>query len=235
MRAEAAIRVMGTNATPALLRYLAGAEPRWRVRLRMRGLRPERWGLGGGTAGWRLSLGAAYAFGVLGADAEATVPQMRPLLRDVTRRFPAVIALAGIGPEGLSALAALAASTNEWDRHSVALGLGYARMPGGAVADLLLELSRDSDGRVRKTAMRTLGSLRLDPERAVPRLVEGLRSVDPGDRESAVLGLTLFGPAASNALPELVRVRDDPQPDALKLQAAAAVEAISGVRADDPP
>jgi hypothetical protein len=108
-RAEA-IRHMGTNSLPWLLRWIEFEPPVWRERYRgtlSRLPQPIARRLWNGD---RLADKATWAFTVLGPAAAPAVPELSRIVTDPSKgagRYCATYALAGIGKEGLPALLAV--------------------------------------------------------------------------------------------------------------------------------
>ena len=75
----------------------------------------------------------------------------------------------------------------------------------------LVEASGHTNANIQSTAVWVLGELHLQPELCVPRLISLLQSTNDNLRGNCFYALSLFGPAAKTALPEVTRGCHDPQ------------------------
>jgi HEAT repeat protein len=136
--------------------------------------------------------------------------------------------LARIGPLARDALPALMRLAVEEEDENVlemaGMALGQiARDQPDAVAQILAMLGSASDS-TRLAAVRAAGYLG-DP-RAVPQLIESLKSTNPKLREEAAESLGNLGPYAAPAIPALIEMLDDPSPQ-LRGEAGEALAKIT--------
>ena len=80
----------------------------------------------------------------------------------------------------------------------------------------LINALKDNDGSVRAWSAQAIGNIGPEAVQAVPFLIELLKSVDEGSRNSACIGLKGIGPAAKHALPALQNALNDPSSDVRK-------------------
>jgi hypothetical protein len=225
-----AIRAMGTNAIPFLLRWIRYEPPAWskiwvslapRLYIRV----SEDWRLERANAAW-------VALGCLGAKASPAIPELSRLLE--TTKSPVMLdrivyALGCMGEEALPAL--LPALSNQLipAREILVAQIGSMNPTGpceDSTVGALLECLRDSDRIVRRAAAHSLGKLGLQPERVVPALTKGL--IDPAAKVRAACGESLqkFGERAREAIPALLKARKDPDFD-VRMAAESALSAIA--------
>jgi hypothetical protein len=206
----AAVRAMGTNALPILLREVQHdssrferAFNRWSQKQNLIRLEvPVDYGRG---------IAAANAFHALGTQACSAIPILTNLLYDGSNYITAAIALAGVNEESVRHLLAGLASTNERIRLGVTLGLGHARYERDRVVEELINALTDPVQFVRYNAASALGSLQHRPNLSIPPLIESLKDGDPLVRSSAAIALGQFGPKAASALSALEIKTQDPE------------------------
>jgi HEAT repeat protein len=229
-----AIRAIGTNALPTLLRWVEHEPSSWGERLRsfaaslpspladlgfvqklaQWGHRPSNW---------------PQAFQVLGADANSAVPELTRLLR----REPAVedlgavpaLALAYIGPAGLPPLLAAAADPNA--SCQVNAIFSFSDMGTNALPAIpqLIRCLVNTNLEVAQAATGVLCELRLRPDIVLPALAKCLQSPDPETRILAAAWLAeveAYSPAACQVL---FAACNDPSEEVRSL-AQSAIDAI---------
>lgn len=150
---------------------------------------------------------AMYALVRIGPEA---VPELALKLRDAdgTVAFRAAEALGKIGPASVPALvhALRYGSPDEWVR---VYNAGFFMIPDGkaAAAPALADLLEDSDNEVRMRAMKLLGYMYPELERAIPALMKSLRN--DNQLQGMAKGLLIrLGPKAMPALVEGLRDSD---------------------------
>ena len=180
LQARKAVRQIGTNAIPALLRMLQAEDSALKVKLldllqRQRVLKVEF------TPAEEWNQAASYGFAELGTNAQGAVPALRDILdeKQSSLTLRAIGALISIGP------------------------------PARDAVPSILRWATNADCLMRYEAIRALGSIHAQPERAVPVLVNALNEPTPLDervfiRETAASALRSFGPDAKSAVPALV-------------------------------
>jgi hypothetical protein len=135
---------------------------------------------------------------------DAVVPLMVNLLHDSSPlvRLMAVRALNKIDPE------------NDAKSNFVPVLVGCVTGPPG-----------DTPGAANEAVV-ILGQLHLEPDLAVPVLIQRLQSADPYDRENAAAALGKFDGQAKAAVPTLTKALEDSDAN-VRRQAAAALKSIS--------
>ncbi len=201
--ADNAVRHIGTNAIPTLLRRLrardsalthllhdlAMSQSFVRIRYFPAVNRHEQ---------------AVMAFKVLGAEARDAVPELTRIFEEnisLDSRFSTAEALGAISPDAKVALPALvkvAADTNAADE--------VARL-------------------VRLCVIETLGQIQAEPELVVPALTKALNDPDSRFRKEAAAPLGRFGPVAKPAVPVLFKILEH-QDWTTRHAAAAAIKQI---------
>jgi hypothetical protein len=183
-QADRAVRHLGTNAIPTLLRVLRAKDAPWKLTLlrlaAMQGLIriPYR------TSAPELNVLGAMAFASLRGTASNSVPALVQIYkenRSKESRNAVVIALSNIGPAA------------------------------GRAVPCLLDAAVDSDYSIRFNALIALGEIHAQPELVVPVLVTALRNRDES-RVAAEAALGDFGAAAKAAVPSLVELLNDELP-----------------------
>ena len=203
--ASRAVRQIGTNAIPALLKMLEVTDSKWKLQ----------------TVDWlqeTMSVDltetlanvhnrrALLGFRLLGHSAAPAVPRLEAL---VAKSNPQIAsqALAALGEMGGSEIlpALLKALTNGGPvvRAQAATALGSLRSRAGAAVPALVQATHEGDVGLRASAARALGEIGLDPDAVVPRLTESLADTNSFVRSSAALGLSAFGTRAEAALPAI--------------------------------
>lgn len=214
---EEAVRSMGTNALPFLVKWVQYASPPWRVRLSMIArrvggrfwvlLRDER------VERARLSLACLQ---MLGPDVSPVMPELVKMLKQ-TNAVVAVCALQVVdwaGKAGIPVL--LDVLTN---RHAY-VGVYYLESAMGhlgpdghfAVPPLLSCLTNKNWG-VAVVALKWLGRIKLEPEVVVPALASCLEAPDARVKYAALQALGEFGDDARVVIPSIVRELSDPDND----------------------
>ena len=214
--AEEAVRHLGTNGLPALIRMI-DSEDSW-LKTKIMQLAEKQSFLKLPLVSGRIDqFRAVNAFHVLGAEAKPASSDLLKLVEngpDAVRCF-ALCALADIGPDE-SAVPTLVNCLNDYTRadytrFKAAFALG-AMGPRAEIAipDLLTAL-RETNDYVRSHAARALGQIKRKPDVVVPALIELLSDDHWEARQNAALSLGEFGTNAKAAVPALSRLLDDPQ------------------------
>ncbi len=180
-RASEAVRAIGTNAIPQLLRMLTSRD-------------------------YQMQMDANNGFTILGPIAAPAVPALSALLKGTNElsMFTAAQSLGGIGAPALPAL--LEALTNRHFKVAteayLAIGaLGTNAKP--AIPILLRDLQHPNHF-YRERAADALGSLHIEPETVVPALTNLLTDQSLTARHHAIQSLGQFGPAARPAVPTIL-------------------------------
>ncbi len=205
-----ALRHMGTNAFPSLVRLLTANDSslkRSLVRLDFTGLLT--------TAETRHERALA-AFRSLGPDAKGAIPLLVNLL---TNRYAAPDSAVAMTLIGTEALAPLVCGFRELDKTSRlelvdAVGKNYFNYP--ANIPFLIKCLEDKDADVRLEAAlflgegRGVGTLSKDVTDVVQALGAALQDKEPRVRAQAALSLTYHGAAARPQVPALLFCLHDP-------------------------
>lgn len=179
-RAAEAVRAIGTNGIPVLLRMLTNDD-------------------------LQVQMDAKSGFCILGAMAASAVPALAKLLAstNAVHLFMGAQVLGEIGAPALPAL--MEAMTNR--HYKVAtqayLAIGALGTNAQPAIPLLLRDLQHPNHFNRERAADALGSLHLDPETVVPALTKLLSDISPAARSIALNSLGQFGPAAKSAVPDI--------------------------------
>jgi hypothetical protein len=184
-QADAALREIGTNAVPTLLRMLRAHDSPLKTRFLKWAFRYRYFRINYPSAG-TINLEACHGFRALGPNAYGAVPELIRVLDEKASpnlvSFSAM-ALAGIGPDA------------------------HAAVPS------LLRMAVTTNENLRNSAFYALGQIHADPRGVIPVLARGLHDPSPMIRAWAASGLGNFGPDAISAVPELVAILNEPTPN----------------------
>ena len=200
-----AIRAIGTNSLPQLLRWVQAKEsPTDKLAGYVNDKQslvtlPQRW------LYLTQNAKATMAFAILGPQAQAAIPRLAPMLYD--SEHPDLVmhsteVMGHLGPGVLPYLAQALASTNRYVRKLVLAGLLDAGTNAEFASSLVLKAIDDPEVRVRSQAAVALGFI-AKPQLGVPVLVKLLSHRDRYVRLSAVFGLGHYGTNAISVLTAL--------------------------------
>jgi HEAT repeat protein len=221
--AASAIRAIGTNALPCLIRWTASEPGAVRHYLSIVGQsqRLPSW-INRTITDWLIepqmrAIKASHAFGVLGEDAGPAVPALHQIAlnsSNLDAQLNAIATLALIARHHFDATKALTNIAAVTTFPEVVLSPEFFNFLGDITpfVPVLIERLKDTAGDGARTSAATLGRFTPDPERVVPALIEATASADPRLRLIAVEALGNYGDKASNALPTLQALRGDPDP-----------------------
>jgi HEAT repeat protein len=210
-----AIREMGTNAIPTLLKIMESDDPPFQrmmselnrkqslVHFPVREKPYPRWA-------------ASAALYAMGASARPAFPTLTNLLFHANSLFKTAApanALAGMGSGGLPPLLAALTNQNPFIRSSAATGLGWARSDLNIVVPALIARLGDRDWWVHCEAVLALGHLHAEPELAVPALMKDYPGNDPKLRSEILRAIGRFETNASAAVPMLLETLSDNDPE----------------------
>ncbi|MDB6122230.1 MAG: repeat protein [Pedosphaera sp.] len=208
--AETAIRNIGTNALPFLMKMMSAQEsalkikllthiPKsWRTRLHLPGVNDYKHELA------ERRRRGAHGLVALGAVAEPTVPALIAQLQDKEPdvRYVAVFALRSLGPIAKDALPALITCLNDPEftvKDDAVLGLGTLEPKPEQVVPALIDFLQKNSKNVIlcQDAMTSLGIFREKAKPAVPVLIEFLDNEQASIRSDATNALKLIDPEAA--------------------------------------
>jgi hypothetical protein len=222
-----AVRHIGTNALPWLLKWMPHEMPAWKVRLvhAARSLPTShardllvnalystpRKAVNNSTralTGW-------YILGPLGSPA---IPELTRLIKD--RKTPidivtaAIFALFSVGKDALAPVLEAIRDPGGAHRDQLVWTFFVLRADelgtnGAAAVPVLARCLKDRDPNVAFAAARSLGALKLEPELAVPSLMQSLQDSDADLRSAAAESLGRFASEAHTAVPSLVNALKD--------------------------
>ena len=215
---DQAIRHMGTNAIPCLLKYIQDDSPAWQKKPMVdinefsRRLR----------LGWRWTdhravraSGAMVALQVLGPSAEGAIPELTRLMYQTNSRATrdrAACALPFLGPKSVAPLLAVLTNQQAEVRPVVAHSLHPLGTNARPLIPTLIQCLKDRDLIVSEGAADALASFKIEPSMVVPALMDSLQDPRASFRSVAALSLGEFGLDALPALPALSNLLNDPDP-----------------------
>jgi hypothetical protein len=230
-QAAQAVRKIGTNAIPALLRWIEyEARPpslptalRHLDQLRHRILPryPCDFHTPGYTRKERLHGSALAGFAVLGPEAKSAVPALSRLVRVpkdkghiyvVTEEVLAALAL--IGEAGFSPSMQALTNRHQEIRVCAARTMFCHGTNAAPALPVLITYLKESDETLAAASAWSLGRLRLEPELVVPALIQALSDPRKEVRECAGRGLAFYGSRARFAISALQKLQhDDSRPE----------------------
>jgi HEAT repeat protein len=195
LKAAEAMRQIGTNTIPTLLRMLNAKDSRFKLSIMQLAYKQHLIKIN-----WRIAQSqnneALIGFTLLGPQGKSAVPALIEIYnerRPGPHNDPAAIAgiLASMGPAATDAVPRLVRDTT------------------------------DADSMIRFIAVWTLGKIHARPDLAVPALTASLRDPEIGVRGWAPTGLGAFGTDAKSAVPDLIKALADPDSDVRNATASA--------------
>src|ERR1043166_357001 len=186
LQADEALRAIGTNAIPTLVRMIGAKDlsapmlklVRWAERYRWLHIRYR-------SKIWQ-NEEAQYAFQILGTNAASAVPELIRIYE------------ANVSPSS---------------QRAAAYALGHIGREAQSAVPALARRLRDPVVDVRFTAVTVLLLISMspgsDPDLLIPPLTAALKDSSPNVRWNALLGLSNFGSRARPALPEISKLLND--------------------------
>lgn len=225
--AAKAIRTMGTNVVPYLVRWLSYDYSRnksrngswsWRRKL-PNGVPPSlRLWIMEDPHETKAQL-AGFGFSVLGERANSAIPELTAVMSDLTatnRSLRAAMALTAIGKEAIPCLSNQLADTHCSYRKIIAakFGISEGLATNEAIIPPLLLALNDPDPAVISFAAGSLGYIAGQDQshaaRVVPALTNCLSSPTAKfGRIAAAEALGAYGPGAKSAVPQLMQITSD--------------------------
>lgn len=220
--AGAAIRYIGTNALPTMLKWIHCERTRGSLELnsaidRLPGRLSDSDFLHSvaTSKAEKRANAAVLAFEILGAQAAPAIPYLAELTRDT--RFPdtaatATGALARIGDNALPALEAASTNGMKKVRFSAVLSFYCYRQSSNSTvaARALVRRLNDADPEVSNLAAGVLAAFQRDADIVVPALTNSLQSASGVRRTMALYSLSHFGKEARSAVPAVLPLLRDP-------------------------
>jgi hypothetical protein len=235
-----AVRHIGTNALPFLIRWVDQFQPMSPRQRRLSRMVVQRWGpetpgrefLMDLIIGRQLRAGRAIsAFEILGETARDAAPELERIAtrRDTRSAIAAIDALSCLRRAGFHPLLSVISNTalplKIRDRALASvIGLGSLGTNARPTAVLLIRCL--DDPQLATNAALTLGTLHLESDISVPALIECTRSTNATLRKIAVASLGEFGGNARAAVPQVTKLLDDPEV-AVRREATSALEFIT--------
>jgi hypothetical protein len=215
---QVAIRKIGTNALPYLLKWLpyqeTAAHKKWVSTVYFLARRHADSNLVGWLNTSRRDLRSIYAataFRALGSEAAPAIPALTEMVTTTNyaanaTSIRAIYALASIGDPAVPALVdCLSKPTPTFlCRIRIVELLGYEPFQGEHPSErvpALLKCLQDEDDRVILAAASSLGKLACEPDTVVPALQATIENRDTYAHSAAIGALGRFGPSARSALP----------------------------------
>jgi len=203
--ATEAVRELGTNAIPTLLRLLKSRDSRLKLLLIQLGSKQNVIHLKWKTAQSR-RFEAQFAFTCLGVQGRSAVPDLIEIYRqsrldpynDNRRAIADIFAL--FGPAASNAVPLLvrdSTDTNDFIRLSSVQALGYIHVNPSLVVPILTRSLRDPFEFVRDTAAFSLGTFGTNAQSAVPDLINALADPSARVRGNAANALKTIDPNAA--------------------------------------
>jgi len=224
--AKSAIREMGTNAVPALVRILRANDSPLKLRLLELARKQALLRLYFRTAEERHRV-AIKGCRALGPLARPAIPALIGFLNNPDTANEAAYSLAVID-EGIFPLTRAVTNRNY---EATIRSAAVARLAAGqydeatTVAALLIAL-QDANPEVSSRAARALGRINKEPNLVLPALMESLTNSSSLVRRESAGALGRFGPRAQSALPMLLKASEDSN-RTVRQEAAAALKAIT--------
>jgi len=227
-QAEHAIRSIGTNSLPFLLKWIrydatASLPRRWLYSL-IRRLPPNLryrsfWADSGAE---RASL-AILGFEILGPTAKPAIPELAHLAstsKDEVIRDRVIRALGDMGPTGVEGLLTVITNKNGLSRFNAVTALCAVGTNATTATPALIECLHDLDPNVAGAAAGVIGELELQPDLTIPAITNAIRDSPAVVRQFQVMALKHFGGKARSAVPALVDALAD---DDERVRGAAAL------------
>jgi HEAT repeat protein len=237
-QADEAVRQIGTNAIPLLLRMLRAKDSSFRIWV-IDLLYWQRLIRVHFSTDWDGNYQAFRGFVALGAAASNAVPAMGEILDlGVSSGSQSLTAdaLASLGPTARKAVPSLlraSASTNESVRGQAVLAPGRIHAEPEMVVPALVRSLNDSTFNVRHAAVIGLGGFGPRAKPAVPALVGLIEKKDIELNEPAINTLKQIDPeGAKSAVPVLIELLEHDHDLKVRRQAATALRQIGSAAVD---
>lgn len=238
--AKEAVRHIGTNALPCVLRWMSYKRPHWKT-IVFDGVSKMPSSLAGLTD-WvldktlisddkqfsRLDLGLS-CLKILGPEAEPAIPNLVRAANASNYYVSkaATVGLAQIGERGINALITIIEDPKHPYRVIAAEALASVdRAKSDSATTVLIRLVCDRDTKLAIAAAYTLGDLNSEPQIVVPALSRGVADPRPIVRMNAVKALGMFEERARPAVPVILNACNDTDPF-VRYEATNALRAVA--------
>ncbi len=197
-----AIRSIGTNAIPMLLKYLSVKDSVLRNQLVELGEKHDLFkvNIPGADDYHEKAIGGFYALGSIGRPA---IPSLAGLLNHTNAGPSAARSLGLIGEDAVEALISGLTNSNPEVRQACVAGLGDVGTNHPPALSALLSTLNDHDSRVRFSAIWAVGRFKRHPKEVVTALARLLDTTDQREVTITARIISQFGTNALPALPEL--------------------------------
>ncbi|MDB6066650.1 MAG: repeat-containing protein [Pedosphaera sp.] len=200
--ADEAVRHMGTNVIPTLLRELQAEDSQLKLKW-VALFKKQRFIKLNFTQDYMRQQAACSAFNALGSEGRSALPELMALYENPRfSQSPISImgAIASIGPEASPAVPDLLRGLGDTNRTvvlCVEVALGRIHAQPGLVVPALLKCLSDPDFRVRRHAAYSLADFGADAKPAISALVELLQDKNAAVRQAAAEALPKIDPEAA--------------------------------------
>lgn len=221
-QATIAVRSIGTNALPSLLRWLRfqPSSTRHRISELVQKLpapisqnRFVASLMDAPASRFQLTVGA---FDILRAQANPAIPALNRLMNDTNNPYAsqqAAYCLAFIGADAMSPLMIALADSAFPYRSEMAYCLSILRQTAGTnitpAVLLLAQCATNKDEYLSKAAVEALGLIALSPDISLPPILHAFQSPNPMVRMAAARSVARFGAQGRAAIPALLRACND--------------------------
>jgi HEAT repeat protein len=211
--AEEAVRKIGTNALPFLLKWI---------------------GQGQNADKQDQASTAITGFSILGPQAKAAIPDLTQVMMETNKPFASIDAIRALGCLGPDALPLILTVVSNSQTFSFAYGqvalqsiltMGSRGTDIRPAVPVLIQRLRER-GEMTELAMETLLELQVEPDVTIPAVAECLHDSDYRIRQRAAECLATARPQARSAVPALVKALNDPQ-IYVRIAATNALRAIA--------
>jgi hypothetical protein len=210
-----AVRAIGTNALPYLVRWLDFERPQWQYELIKLGRKgsPRIWNKYFVNDNVRMN-NAIWAFDNLGAQAGPAIPGLVRLMKTGRTNVAGTAAyvLGGIGEQATPFLLDVLTNRPAYPRLETGRFGTMVRRPltnGDLLVPTLVSSLTNQDAELRGNAATMLGELQARPHIVVPELAKLVRDGNKNTRYRAIVALEKFGTNARPAVVDLLPALND--------------------------
>ena len=225
-QAVEAIRQIGTDAIPYLIKVFRSREPGLMRRLATFSFKSSQ------TANERF-MRSVGGFRALGSRAELAIPELSEFVENGDTAYEASLAMAAIGPQSVPHLIRALGQSDERVWQAAAEALGQILSSDETALTVLLKCLKNKDPLVRSYAAGAIGVLGGEPYEIVPALITSLEDPQASVRNYAALTLGRFGRDAKAAVPALSKALKDLDAE-VSQSAALALQQIDSKNGNQP-